>query len=232
MNKNFGDICEICCQDLVKTYNLGKANEFMALRGINLKIDEGEFVSIMGSSGSGKSTLLNLIGCLDTPTHGEVYIESIAISNLNGHERAKLRREKIGFIFQQFNLIGGMTTFENVELPMRFQGSLSKNERRKRIEELLSLVGLSGKENHKPSELSGGEQQRVAIARALANDPKIILADEPTGNLDTKTGEKIFDLLYSLNKEEKKTLIVVTHDLSIAKKAKRLIKLKDGKIID
>jgi len=222
---------EIRCHDLVKSYNLGKVNEFIALKGINLTIVEGEFVSIMGPSGSGKSTLLNLISCLDTPTNGEVYIEGTAISVLNGFERAELRREKFGFIFQQFNLLRDMTSFENVELPMRFKGTLSKIERAKRIEELFSLVGLESKERNKPTELSGGEQQRVAIARALANDPKIILADEPTGNLDTKTGEKIMDLLYALNKKEKKTLVVITHDLNIAKKAMRSIKLQDGKIL-
>jgi len=221
---------EIHCDGLVKTYNLGQINEFTALNGINLTIAEGEFVSIMGPSGSGKSTLLNLISCLDTPTSGEVYIEGVGITKLNGSDQAKLRREKLGFVFQQFNLIPGMTSFENIELPMRFKGA-SKRERKKKVEELLSLVGLEAKGGNRPTELSGGEQQRVAIARALTNNPKIVLADEPTGNLDTKTGKKIMELLARLNKEENKTLILVTHDQNVAKTTNRLIKLQDGKIM-
>jgi len=221
---------EIRCEGLMKVYNQGHINEFMALKGLDFTIPERDFVSIMGPSGSGKSTLLNLISCLDTPTQGEVYIEGTAISTLNGFERAKLRREKLGFVFQQFNLIRNMTSFENIELPMRFEG-IPTGERKKRVNELLSLVGLAGKESNRPTELSGGEQQRVAIARALANNPKIILADEPTGNLDTKTGNTIIQLLVKLNKEEGKTLIIVTHDSTVAKTADRLIKLQDGKII-
>lgn len=221
---------EIRCENLVKTYNPGKPNECTAIRGVNLMIPEGDYVSIIGPSGSGKSTLLNLISCLDTPTEGEVYIEGTAITPLNQFEKARLRREKLGFVFQQFNLIRNMTSYENIELPMRFKG-MAKNERKRRIEELLSLVGLASKGGNKPTELSGGEQQRVAVARALANDPKIILADEPTGNLDTKTGKRIMELLVSLNKEENKTLIIVTHELSIAKTANQLIKVQDGKII-
>ncbi|MEM2917999.1 MAG: ABC transporter ATP-binding protein [Candidatus Altiarchaeota archaeon] len=221
---------EIVCENVSKKYNIGKANEFTALKEINLKIFSGEFLSITGPSGSGKSTLLNLISCLDTPTSGEIYIEDIAVSKLNGFEKAKLRREKFGFVFQQFNLISGITTFENIELPMRFKG-IPKEDRKRRVRELLSLVDLKDKEKNRPTELSGGEQQRVAIARALANNPEVILADEPTGNLDTKTGEKIIELLWELNKRENKTLIIITHDPLIAKKAKRLIKLKDGKII-
>jgi len=221
---------EIRCKDLVKTYNPGKPNECMALEGINLTIGEGEYVSIMGPSGSGKSTLLNLISCLDSPTEGEVYIEGIGISTLNGFEKSRLRREKLGFVFQQFNLIHGMTSFENIELPMRFKGT-HKEERKKRVEDLLSIVGLEDKGGNRPTELSGGEQQRVAVARALANEPKIILADEPTGNLDTKTGNKIMELLARLNKEENKTLILVTHDQNVAKTANQLIKVQDGKIV-
>jgi len=221
---------EIRCQDLVKTYNPGRVNEFMALEGINLEIGGGEFVSMMGPSGSGKSTLLNLISCLDTPTRGEVYIEGIAISKLNEFERAKLRREKFGFVFQQFNLINGMTTFENIELPMRFKG-VSKKDRQRRVNELLGLVDLGDKGDNRPTELSGGQQQRVAIARALANDPRIILADEPTGNLDTKTGEKVMGLLSSLNRMENKTMIVVTHDHRIADACDRIIQIQDGRII-
>jgi len=221
---------EISCKELVKTYNVGQPNEFTALKGVNLSIKEGDLISIIGPSGSGKSTLLNLISCLDTPTEGEVYIEGTAISTLNGFERAKLRREKLGFVFQQFNLIPAMSSFENVELPMRFEGT-PLGERKKRVEELLSLVGLEDKAGNKPTELSGGQQQRVAIARALANNPKIILADEPTGNLDTESGKKIMELLMSLHKKEKKTVIVVTHDQRIAKAANKTIKIQDGKII-
>ncbi len=221
---------EIRCEDLAKIYNLGRPNECIALRDVNLTISEGKYVSIIGPSGSGKSTLLNLISCLDSPTEGEVYIEGTAISTLNGFEKSKLRREKLGFVFQQFNLIRNMTSSENIELPMRFKGT-SAGERKKRVGELLSLVGLDSKGENRPTELSGGEQQRVAIARALANNPKIILADEPTGNLDTKTGKKILELLTRLNKEEKKTLVVVTHDQDISKKADLLIQIQDGMVI-
>jgi putative ABC transport system ATP-binding protein len=220
---------EIVCKDLVKTYNIGEPNEFTALKGLNLTIEEGAFMSIIGPSGSGKSTLLNLISCLDTPTTGEVYIEGTAITPLSGFEKAKLRREKLGFIFQQFNLIPNMSSFENIELPMRFKG-MPADQRKKRVQELLSLVGLEDKASNKPSELSGGQQQRVAVARSLANDPKIMLADEPTGNLDSATGKMILDLLKRLNKEEKRTLIIVTHDTNIAKTASRTIKIQDGLI--
>ncbi len=220
---------EILCKGLVKTYNMGQPNEFTALRGIDFVVAEGDLISIIGPSGSGKSTLLNLISCLDTPTEGEVYIEGTSISTLNGFERAKLRREKLGFVFQQFNLIQTMTSFENIELPMRFNGTPAQ-EREKRVTELLSLVGLEDKARNKPTELSGGQQQRVAVARALANNPKIILADEPTGNLDTESGKKIMELLIRLNQEEKKTVIVVTHDPRIAKAANRTITIQDGKI--
>ena len=220
---------EITCKDLVKTYNVGQPNEFTALKGINLTIDDGAFVSIIGPSGSGKSTLLNLISCLDSPTRGEVYIEGIAITPLSGLEKAKLRRQKLGFVFQQFNLIPNMTTYENIELPMRFDGRPAA-KRKKRVDELLGLVGLGDKPTNKPSELSGGQQQRVAIARSLANDPKIILADEPTGNLDSATGKMILELLRRLNREENKTLIIVTHDPNIAKTAGQTIKIQDGQV--
>jgi putative ABC transport system ATP-binding protein len=220
---------EILCKGLVKTYNSGQPSEFRALQGLDLTILQGKHVSIIGPSGSGKSTLLNLISCLDTPTEGEVYIEGIDINSLKGFEKARLRREKLGFVFQQFNLIRNMTAFENIELPMRFRET-PRRERRKKVNELLSLVGLEGKGNNRPTELSGGEQQRVAVARALANNPKIILADEPTGNLDTKTGEKIMELLLRLNREEDKTLVVVTHDPRIANNADRVIAMQDGRI--
>jgi putative ABC transport system ATP-binding protein len=220
---------EIRCENLVKTYNTGKPNEFTALKRVNLTIKEGDFVSIIGSSGSGKSTLLNLISCLDTPTQGEVYIEETPLSKLGGNERAKLRNQKLGFIFQQFNLIRSMTAYENIELTMRFAGK-SKKERHERVQELLKQVGLGDKGNNRPTELSGGEQQRVAIARALANNPKIILGDEPTGNLDSATGAIIMQLLAELNKDHNKTLVMVTHDPAIAKRAHRTVRIKDGKL--
>ncbi|MFH0863271.1 MAG: ABC transporter ATP-binding protein [Candidatus Altiarchaeota archaeon] len=221
---------EIRCEDLCKTYNPGESNEFIALCGLNLTIQEGAFVSIIGPSGSGKSTLLNLISCLDTPTQGEVYIEGVPITPLSGNEKARLRREKLGFVFQQFNLIPNMTAFENIELPMRFEGT-PKEKREKRVKELLRLVALEDKAGNKPSEMSGGQQQRVAVARSLANDPKIILADEPTGNLDSATGKMILELLKKLNKEEKRTLVIVTHDPNIAKQTNKTIKIQDGKIV-
>jgi len=201
-----------------------------ALRGINLKIRKGEFVSIMGPSGSGKTTLMNLIGCLDRPTEGEIYIANKNVAKLGDDELAKLRREKIGFVFQQFNLIPRLTALENVELPMWFAG-LSKKKRRERAIELLKLVGLEKRIHHKPAELSGGERQRVSIARALANNPEIILADEPTGNLDTKTGKEIIEILKDLNKQGK-TIVLVTHDETFAKEAERIIKIRDGRLLN
>lgn len=219
----------IKCVDLVKTYNTGQVNEYKALRGVNLTIKEGDFISIIGSSGSGKSTLLNLISCLDTPTSGEVYIDGTALSELGDNDRARLRNKKLGFIFQQFNLLRGMTAYENIELTMRFAG-ISKKERHERVQELLKQVGLENKGNNRPTQMSGGEQQRVAIARALANNPQIILGDEPTGNLDSATGATIMQLLTELNKDQNKTLVMVTHDPAIAKKAHRTVRIKDGKL--
>jgi putative ABC transport system ATP-binding protein len=219
----------IRCEDLVKTYNVGQVNEFKALKGINLTIKEGDFISIIGSSGSGKSTLLNLISCLDTPTSGEVYVDGTALSELGDNDRARLRNKKLGFIFQQFNLLRGITAYENVELAMRFAG-IEKRERHERVQELLKQVGLENKGNNRPTQMSGGEQQRVAIARALANDPKIILGDEPTGNLDSATGATIMQLLTELNKDQGKTLVMVTHDPAIAKRAHRTVRIRDGKL--
>jgi putative ABC transport system ATP-binding protein len=221
---------EIRCENLVKTYNIGQPNEFKALRGLDLHIALGDYVSIVGPSGSGKSTLLNLISCLDSPTSGHVYIEGADINSLSDNKKSRLRREKLGFVFQQFNLIKSMTAFENIALPMRFMG-YGRSERKKRVEELLSLMGLEDKGGNRPSELSGGQQQRIAIARALANNPKIILADEPTGNLDTKTGASIMDFLLQLNREESRTLVMVTHDERIATKADREIHIRDGLVV-
>jgi len=201
-----------------------------ALRGIDLKIEEGEYVAIMGPSGSGKSTLMHIIGCLDRPTEGLYIFRNTPVHELTEEELAEIRRDRVGFVFQNFNLLPRITARENVELPMIYKGIKAK-ERHQRAVELLRKVGLGARVNHKPTELSGGERQRVAIARALANEPDIILADEPTGNLDTKTEEeilKIFDQLW----DEGKTIIVVTHDPEVAAHAKRIIHIRDGKIVD
>lgn len=216
-------------KDLVKIYNKGKENELKILRGVSLEIKQGEFTVILGQSGSGKSTLLHMLGCLDTPTSGKVYFEGKDISKLSSDQLAKIRRKKIGFVFQQFNLIRPLTTLENVEMPMRIAGK-SKSESKKRATELLKMVGLGNRLNHLPTQLSGGEMQRVSMARALANEPKLILADEPTGNLDSKTSKEIIQMMKDLNIKGY-TFVIVTHDQSIAKVAKRKVKIKDGKII-
>lgn len=213
-------------QDLTKTYMSG-GRPLEVLRGINLKVEEGEFMAIMGPSGSGKSTLLNMIGALDRPTSGKVYINGTDISKLNDNQVADLRNREVGFIFQFFNLIPRMDAQGNVELPMAIAG-VNRGERHKRAKELLRLVGLADRADHKPSQLSGGEQQRVAIARALANEPNILLADELTGNLDSKTGAEIMQLLRDLNLEEGKTFILITHDPAVGQQTDRLISLKDG----
>jgi len=212
-----------------KIYNEGKENELKVLKGINLKIKEGEYASIVGPSGSGKSTLMHIMGCLDRPTRGKVLIDGEDVSKLNDEQLARIRREKIGFVFQQFYLIPVLTAIENVKIPMNLNNP--KNiDKDARARELLKLVGLEDRAHHFPNQLSGGEMQRVAIARALANDPRIILADEPTGNLDSKRGEEIISLLEKLNMEGK-TIVIVTHDLSIAKRAKRKIMIKDGELV-
>jgi putative ABC transport system ATP-binding protein len=214
--------------NLRKTYLLGKV-PVEALRGVNLKVEEGDFLAVLGPSGSGKSTLLNLIGALDKPTEGKVFIENVDISTLNDNQLADLRR-RIGFVFQFFNLIPRLTARENVELAMAIVGS-GKSERRKRAEELLETVGLKERMNHKPTELSGGEQQRVAIARALANNPKFLLMDEPTGNIDSKTAGEILTLVKRLNEKKGITTIIVTHDQRIASQAKRTVHMLDGLIV-
>jgi putative ABC transport system ATP-binding protein len=216
-------------RDVWKVYQMGKV-EVPALRGLDLQVVEKEFLAIMGPSGSGKSTAMNIIGCLDIPTRGHVFLDSKDIAKMSESTLAKIRGQKIGFIFQQFNLIPSLNALENVVLPMIFQ-DIPDEKRLKRGKELLKLVGLAERMTHRPSELSGGEQQRVAIARALANNPEIVLADEPTGNLDTKTGELIMNLLVDLHKKEKKTIIVITHDADIANYAQRKLILKDGKLI-
>ena len=200
------------------------------LKGIDLEIKRGSFISIMGPSGSGKTTFLDIIGCLLKPTEGEVYIDGEKVSGLNDRQLAGIRGKKIGFIFQQYNLIPSYTAVENVELGLRINGK-SKGEANKRAKALLDMVGLGHRLTHKPSQLSGGEQQRVAIARALANEPSIILGDEPTGNLDSKTGFKILNLLKELNKKKGYTIVVVTHDHRIGDYTDKTIKMMDGKII-
>ena len=200
-----------------------------ALRGLNLEIRKGEFVAIMGPSGSGKSTAVNMVGALDIPSKGKIYLEKHDISKLPESDLAQIRGKKIGFIFQQFNLINTLTALENVTLPMIFQG-IERDERLETGKNLLRMVGLQERIDHKPTELSGGEQQRVAIARSLANDPEVVLADEPTGNLDSKTGQMVIKFLEDLNKKGK-TIIMVTHDTNVAKHANRIEFLKDGKII-
>lgn len=216
-------------ENIWKIYNLGKV-ELEILKGINLDIKKGMFVSIMGASGSGKSTLLHLIGCLDTPTKGKIFLEGRDISELSENSLAEARGRKIGFVFQQFNLFRNFTALENVILPMIFQG-VPEGERRKKATSLLESIGMGDRLMHKPSELSGGEQQRIAIARSLANDPDIIVTDEPTGNLDSKTGKMIMDILVKLNKENKKTIIMVTHDPAIAAYSEEIINIKDGQIV-
>ena len=216
-------------EGVTKVYHMGKV-EVQALRGVNLSVKRGEFIAILGPSGSGKSTLLNMMGCLDKPTSGKVFIEGTDTSRLNDNELAALRREKIGFVFQQFNLIHTLNALENVALPMLFAG-IRRTERMKRASELLQKVGLSHRVYHKPMELSGGEQQRVAIARALANNPEIIVADEPTGNVDTDAGNVIMGIFERLNSEERRTIILVTHDFDIAARAHRKLRMTDGTLL-
>lgn len=214
---------------LTKDYHLGKI-VVQALRGIDLKIYPGEMVAIMGPSGSGKSTLMNLIGCLDSPTSGQYYLDSLLVSDLGDDDLAKVRNRKIGFVFQKYNLLPRVDAIENVALPLRYSDNTS--EMRKRAEAALCAVGLSDRMRHKPNELSGGQQQRVAIARALVNEPAILLADEPTGNLDSKSGAEIIDLLHNLNQNQNTTIVLVTHDPKVAAHAQRTVHLFDGLITD
>jgi putative ABC transport system ATP-binding protein len=216
-------------ENVWKIYTMGKV-EVPALKGLNFEVKQGEFVSIIGPSGSGKSTAMNMVGVLDFPTNGKIYLDGKDITLMHESDLAQIRGKKIGFIFQQFNLINTLTAIENVMLPMTFQG-VDEDKRRKKAMELLDLVDLKDRYNHRPTELSGGQQQRVAIARSLANDPEVILADEPTGNLDSKTGGNVLNFLKKLNEEQNKTIVMVTHDLNLAKEAKRVEYLKDGEII-
>jgi putative ABC transport system ATP-binding protein len=217
--------CIICTEDLWKTYQMG-TEQVHALRGVNLRIDRGEYVAIMGPSGSGKSTLMNLIGCLDTPTQGRYWLNSNLVSQLDDDELARIRNKEIGFVFQTFNLLARATALHNVELPLIYSGTPS-DERIERAKAALTAVDLGERMNHKPNELSGGQRQRVAIARALVNNPSIILADEPTGNLDSQTGNEIMRLMEDLHSKGN-TIVLVTHEADIAEHAYRVVHIRDG----
>ncbi len=212
-------------RDIAKVYKMGEV-EVHALRGVSFTIERGEVVAIMGPSGSGKSTLMNMIGCLDRPTAGEYYLDGELVSSLTDDQLALIRNKKVGFVFQSFNLLSRISSLANVELPLRYAGVTSG--RRELARAALEAVGLGDRVNHRPTELSGGQQQRVAVARAIINNPSIIMADEPTGNLDSKVGQEIMDLLLTLNRERGTTLIIVTHDANVAAQTKRIIRLRDG----
>jgi ABC-type lipoprotein export system ATPase subunit len=214
--------------DLRKVYSAGTEAEVVALHGVDLRIERGEFVAIMGPSGSGKSTLMNLIGCLDTPSSGSYHCDGIDIASLDAEERADLRLEKIGFVFQGFNLLSRMSALENVAMPMGY-ANVPREERLQRARAALDAVGLAGRAQHRPSELSGGQQQRVAIARALINRPPILLADEPTGALDSRTGEEILALFKRL-RDEDHTVVLITHDAEVAAHADRIYEMRDGEL--
>ena len=218
-------------KEIIKAYNIGLESEIEILHGIDLKIYEGEFVAIVGESGSGKSTLMNIIGVLDKQTEGEYYLDGIDIKNANESEMNVIRNKKIGFVFQNFNLIGRTSALRNVELPMLYAG-VPAEQRTKRAKELLSKVGMESRMNHMPNELSGGQKQRVAIARSLVNNPAIILADEPTGALDSETSTMVMNIFNDLNKNQGKTIILITHSKEIAEQCPRIVTIKDGKIIN
>jgi len=216
-------------KDLYKIYNEGKESEVRALDGVSLQIDRGEFVSIIGQSGSGKSTLMNILGCLDIPTYGDYHLDGTDVTELSDRQLAHIRNKQIGFIFQGYNLIPALNARENVELPLIYQG-LNAETRHERSEAALERVAMFDRSDHKPSEMSGGQQQRVAIARAIATHPSIIMADEPTGALDSKTGRHVLEILHSLH-DDGTTVILITHDNGIAATAERIVRLSDGKIV-
>lgn len=217
-------------KQIVKRFYEGQLNELEILHGIDLKVHKGEFVSIVGASGSGKTTLMNIIGILDRASEGSYMLDGMDVGEAKDRELSHIRNEKIGFVFQTYNLISRTSALRNVELPMLY-AKVPRKERTKRAKELLTMVGMEERMNHKPDELSGGQKQRVAIARAMANDPAIILADEPTGALDSKTGRKIMDLFHKLNKEQGKTIMLITHSQELAEETGRIITIKDGNII-
>jgi putative ABC transport system ATP-binding protein len=218
-------------EDLVRVYQMGEV-EVRALDGISLTISPGEFVAVMGPSGSGKSTFMNIVGCLDRPTSGRYFLDGVDVSGLNRDERAEIRNGKIGFVFQSFNLLARTSALDNVELPLIYSSDGHRAEhRREKAMQCLEIVGLANRHDHHPSQLSGGQQQRVAIARALINDPKLILADEPTGNLDTKTSEEVIGVFQKLN-DEGKTVVLITHEADIAQHARRVVAFRDGRLVE
>ena len=217
-------------QRIIKRFYIGQPNELEILHGIDLKVNRGEFVSIVGSSGSGKTTMMNIIGILDRPTEGEYMLDGVDVAHAKDRDLSMIRNKKIGFVFQTYNLISRTSALKNVELPMLYAG-IGKKERTERAKELLNMVGMGERMSHTPDELSGGQKQRVAIARAMANEPSIILADEPTGALDSKTGRMIMDIFHRLNEEQGKTIVLITHSQELAEETQRIVTLKDGIII-